>query len=699
MVGRLLEARLRVLQSLLHDTDQYLGSLVEMQARETTFLSDIRKMERFLRSRQPWVRNDPRVTYADLPAAIDGLIALPSAQRWAGGGGALEAAVTVAPGRAGWVLMMVLAAVATLATLHRRRRRSSQQAPGTGHMTPAGVIARAVLTGLTCATIPVALGWWLAGIHAAPAGMGALGTALLEIGVGVFVAGLLAGLYARRGGVGSVNAALGTSPRRVRIALWYLAGVLVLLVATRVLLATDTPSASAAARLCMLMAAVLIAAGLHRALVPRLLESAGQRGERWALLSVSLHALALAIPVGFVALLVHGFTLAAFELTRALVATLLVLVIAGTVRALLLSSNPSTETDSVSWFSLRHGRADLLHVVLTLTAAGVLFWAWRDVIEALGYLQDIPLWTAETVEGLKTVTVANLLSCLTVLGGTLLTFWALPVILTSDSEDSTQRAIGRRYAIIALVRYVVLFVGVAAAFSLLNIGWSKLQWMAAGLSVGLGFGLQETAANLFSGLTLLSERSVRVGDTVTVGDKTGVVTRIRVRTTNLRDSDGREIVIPNKALVTTQVTNWTLNGTKRRLQVVVGVDYDSDTALVERKLLEAAGTVEGILSDPPAQALIERFGESALQFRLYAWIGDPGREARINHDLHVRIKHLLPECGIGIAFPQRDVRLIPAAPLEVRLRSDADEHAENAASSSDPGPSSPKTDTRDTEAT
>ena len=252
------------------------------------------------------------MTYADLPAAIDGLIALPSAQRWAGGGGALEAAVTVAPGRAGWVLMMVLAAVATLATLHRRRRRSSQQAPGTGDMTPAGVIARAVLTGLTCATIPVALGWWLAGIHAAPAGMGALGTALLEIGVGVFVAGLLAGLYARRGGVGSVNAALGTSPGAsaslcgIWPASWFSW--------------SDARAAgygyserSAAARLCMLMAAVLIAAGLHRALVPRLLESAGQRGERWALLSVSLHALALAIPVGFVALLVHGFTLAALS--------------------------------------------------------------------------------------------------------------------------------------------------------------------------------------------------------------------------------------------------------------------------------------------------------------------------------------------------------------------------------------------------
>ncbi len=693
VVGRLLEARLRVLQSLLHDTDQYLGSLVEMQARETTFLSDIRKMERFLRTREAWVRNDPRVTYSDLPAAIDGLIALPSAQRWAGGGGALEAAVTVAPGRAGWVLMMVLAAVATL---HGRRRRSSQHAPGTGHMTPAAVIVRALLTGLACATIPVALGWWLAGIHAAPAGIRALGTALIEIGVVVFVAGLLAGLYARQGGVASVNVALGTSAQRVRVALWYLAGVLILLVATRVLLATDSPSASAAARLCMLMSAVLIAAGLHRALVPRLLESAGRAGERWSLVSVSLHALALAIPVGFVALLVHGFTLAAFELTRALITTLLVLVIAGTVRALLLSSSPSTETDNVSWFSLRHGRADLLHVVLTLAAAGVLFWAWRDVIEALGYLQDIPLWTTETVEGLKTVTLANLLSCLAVLGGTLLTFWALPLIFTSDSEDATQRAIGTRYAIVALVRYAVLFVGVVVAFSLLNIGWSKLQWMAAGLSVGLGFGLQETAANFVSGLTLLSERSVRVGDTVTVGDKTGVVTRIRVRATSLRDFDGREIVIPNKEMVTREVTNWTLVDTKRRLQVAVGVDYGSDTALVEQTLVEAARAVGGVLSEPPPWAVFEQFGDSALQFRLFVWIDNPGDAVQINHDLHVRINQLLAERGIRIAFPQRDVRLIPAAPLEVRLRSDADEDAESAASSSDSRASPRTTDTRDT---
>jgi potassium efflux system protein len=155
-----------------------------------------------------------------------------------------------------------------------------------------------------------------------------------------------------------------------------------------------------------------------------------------------------------------------------------------------------------------------------------------------------------------------------------------------------------------------LVVGLVTAFSLLNIGWSKLQWMAAGLSVGLGFGLQETAANFFSGLTLLSERSIRVGDVVTVGDKTGVVRRIKVRATTVEDFDGREIVIPNKELVTTQVTNWTLTDSKRRLQVVVGVAYGSDTALVVESLLEAARSLDGVMVDPAPQAVFEMFGDA-----------------------------------------------------------------------------------------
>jgi len=596
---------------------------------------------------------------------------LPSASLWAGGGMAARAAATEHPEQAAWFLIVIVAAAATLVALRHWRRSAGQGAAPASQRRPGIVLAMAVVNGLAWAATAVALGWWLANMPAAPVGLGALGAGLLQVGVAIFVLGLLVALFAREGGVGSVNAALGASGGRVRVALWHLVGALGLLTASRMLMAAAAdgaaPNAGAGARLCLLMAALLLVAGLYRGLGWRLWDSARPAGARGSVASLALYALAVAVPVGFAMLLAQGFTLAVFEVMRALMSTLLLLVIAGTIRVLFLSARSDTAPEDVSWFSLRHGRADVLHVVLTLAAGAVLLWAWRDVIEALHYLQDIPLWTAETVEGLKTVTVANLLSCLAVLGGTLLTFWALPLIFASESSDSTRRIVGTRYAVIALVRYVVLFVGLASAFSLLNIGWSKLQWMAAGLSVGLGFGLQETAANFFSGLTLLSERSVRVGDLVTVGDTTGVVTRIRVRATTLRDFDGREILIPNKELVTTQVTNWTLADTKRRLQVVVGVDYDSDTALVGQKLLEAARTVEGVLSNPPPVAAFEQFGDSALQFRLYVWIDDPGRLVRINHDLHVQINHLLAECGIGIAFQQRDVRLIPAAPLEVRL--------------------------------
>ena len=309
--------------------------------------------------------------------------------------------------------------------------------------------------------------------------------------------------------------------------------LLAVLVASRVLWAAGAAGhvehGEIGARLSLLIAALLMAVGLNRAKGRRLPVPAGAAERRWSWATLAIHVAAAIIPVLFVALLVQGFTIAAYDIARALIGTLLVLIIAGTVRMLFLTPRSADEPGSAGWSPLREGRLDLLHVMVTLAAVTCLAWIWRDVFTGLLYLQNVPLWTAETAEGLKTVTVANLLSCVAVLAGTLIAFWALPLILATEATDSTQRSVGTRYAVIALLRYTVLIVGLAAAFSLLNIGWSKLQWMAAGLSVGLGFGLQETAANLFSGLTLLSERSIRVGDLGTVGDKTGIVRRIKVR--------------------------------------------------------------------------------------------------------------------------------------------------------------------------
>jgi potassium efflux system protein len=672
VVGRLLEARRRIVTPLLHDLDQLLNVQVELQARERSLLADVQAMNRHLRSRESWVRNGRRVTLADLPAAVAGLAALATTSVWAGSGAAAAAAVQRQPAKASWAIAAVLAAAGMLLALRRRRMRApSPDAAAGPRIRPAAVLATALLNGLAAAAIAAAAAWWLGQVTSAPVALRILGDALLHVVPGIFAVGFLAPLFAAQGGVADVKPGLAPMTSRARSAVGFLVAVLALQVASRVLVtvgaAGQAPNGELGARLCLLLSAILCAIGIHRAMGWRLKGGAYTAGRRGARLAVGLYALAAMIPIAFLILLTQGFVVGAYELVRALIGTLLVLVIVGTVRVLFLRTPSVQEGEAVAWTSLRRGRIDLLHILVTIAAAALLLWIWREVFVAVGYLQDVRLWTTETADGLKTVTVANLLSCLTVLGGTLLAFSALPVLLGTDSLDATQRSVGTRYAVVSLVRYVVLFVGLAVAFSLLNIGWSKLQWLAAGLSVGLGFGLQETAANFFSGLTLLSERSIRVGDLVTVGDKTGVVTRIKVRATTVRDFDGRDIVIPNKELVTTQVTNWTLTDPKRRLQIAVGVAYGSDTALVVRQLLEAASHVEGVLADPPPQAVFEQFGDSVLQFRLYVWIGNPQDGVRVNHELHMRIDQMFRDAGISIDFPQSDVHLFPAGPLEVRL--------------------------------
>ena len=676
VVSNLLEARQRVLQPLLNDLDKLQNGLVELQARERVLLQDVQDMDRYLRSREPWVRNGRRVALADLPAAIVGLAALPTPQLWAGSATAVAADVAKRPQRALWAVVAVIGALAVLLALRHRQGRIAEQ--GTAAMQrvrPAVVLGAALLNGLAWLSLSAAVGWWLAGVPDTPVASQALGRGLLQVTPGLFMAGFMHALFSRSGGAGSVNPALAAMSSRFRPIVWYLVALLGVLVVSRMLwVAGDAgfvEHGEIGARLSLLIAALLMALGIRRARSRRGRNpvNAAQRSEPWT--AAALHVVAVTIPLLFVALLVQGFTIAAYDVARALIGTLLVLIVAGTVRVLFLAPGSGDEAGSTEWSSLREGRLDLLHVMLMLAVLMCLAWIWRDVFSDLLYLQHVPLWTAETAEGLKTVTVANLLSCLAVLAGTLLAFWALPLIVVTEATDSAQRSVGTRYAVIALVRYSVLIVGLVAAFSLLNIGWSKLQWMAAGLSVGLGFGLQETAANFFSGLTLLSERSIRVGDLVTVGDKTGIVRRIKVRATTVEDFDGREIVIPNRELVSTQVTNWTLTDSNRRLQVVVGVAYGSDTTLVVRRLLEAADGVEGILATPSPQAVFEQFGDSALQFRLYVWIDAARGVVQINHDLHMRIDELFRASGIDIDFPQRDVHLFPAGPFEVRLRTDA----------------------------
>jgi len=223
---------------------------------------------------------------------------------------------------------------------------------------------------------------------------------------------------------------------------------------------------------------------------------------------------------------------------------------------------------------------------------------------------------------------------------------------------------GARYAVGMLVRYGIVATGLVVVFSIIGIGWSKVQWLVAALSVGVGFGLQELVANFISGLILLFDRPVRVGDIVTVDDITGVVTRVQIRATTIRNWDRKEYIVPNKDLITGRVLNWTLSNTVNRVVIPVGIAYGSDTRRARSILMGVLDENPSILADPAPTVTLEQFGDSTLNFVLRAFLSSLDDRMETIHQLHAEIHDRLAKAGIDIAFPQLDVRLIPNTPSD-----------------------------------
>ena len=184
-----------------------------------------------------------------------------------------------------------------------------------------------------------------------------------------------------------------------------------------------------------------------------------------------------------------------------------------------------------------------------------------------------------------------------------------------------------------------------------------MQWLAAAITVGLGFGLQEIFANFVSGLIILFERQVRVGDAVTVGNISGKVARIQMRATTITDWDRKELIVPSKEFVTGQVLNWSLSDTILRAIIPVGVAYGSDTRLAYDTLLAAATENHNVLEDPEPTVRFVLFGESSLDFELRVFIPHPDLLLETKHELHMAIDQRFRDEGIEIAFPQRDIHI------------------------------------------
>ena len=319
-------------------------------------------------------------------------------------------------------------------------------------------------------------------------------------------------------------------------------------------------------------------------------------------------------------------------------------------------------TEQEEGLDLNEVRSQLLRFadLFIWTALFVIFYyVWSDLVTVVSYLRDITLWqqTSTTEAGVVTETISlfNLIVALIIVVITYILVRNIQGILEILLFSRVKLSQGTPYTITTLLTYILVAVGGAWAFSTLGMSWSKLQWLFAALSVGLGFGMQEIFANFVSGIILLFERPIRVGDTVTINGVTGTVAKIRIRAITMIDPDRKEVIVPNKSFVTGQVINWALSNTVTRLVVSVGVAYGSDLDLVKRLLLQAAHEQPSVLKDPEPRALFLTFGASTLDHELRVYVGQVSERNDTLDALNRRVNELFAENNIDIAFNQLDI--------------------------------------------
>ena len=284
---------------------------------------------------------------------------------------------------------------------------------------------------------------------------------------------------------------------------------------------------------------------------------------------------------------------------------------------------------------------------------------WGPVLPALSFLDSIVLWQETAPDGtvVSTVALSNVLIALPTLLITFVLVRNTPGLLEALILQRLPLDNAARYAMNTLISYIFAFCGVIVVAGTLGLRWSSVQWLAAGLSVGLGFGLQEVVANFVCGLIVLFEQPIRVGDVVTIDTVTGVVSRIRMRATTVTTYDRQEYVIPNKDLITGRVINWTLSDSVNRSLVRVGVAYGTDTRHVGAVLKEICNQIPHILKEPAPIVTFDEFGDSTLNFAVRFYLASLDNRFSTINEIHNAIAERFAKENIEIAFPQMDVHV------------------------------------------
>ena len=302
-------------------------------------------------------------------------------------------------------------------------------------------------------------------------------------------------------------------------------------------------------------------------------------------------------------------------------------------------------------------RAAHMVIVLFCWAVGIAAFtfahsAFDDLLRIAGYVAN-----ASVSAGDVTITFRAILSALLVVVVTWLVTKLVRFLLDHEILPRLNLRTGVPIAISTIVGYVLVVTGFVLTMAALGIDLTKVTLLAGALGIGVGLGLQSVVHNFASGLILMLERPINVGDQIDVGGVVGEVRRIGVRSSTIRTGQGAEVIVPNADLASKQVINWTLSDRARRYEIDVGVAYGSDPARVLGLLESAAAAVPEVQQNPPPRALFAGFGDSSLDFRLFAWVASVDVGLQAQNGLRMAILRVLGEAGIEIPFPQRDLHI------------------------------------------
>ncbi len=687
---KLLESRLQLLQAITRDYDAYFDRLQELDTTERELIRTTEKFAAYIDEHILWFRSNR-------PLGVRDLLGLGSTLRWLVRPGAWGRTVTSLAGNvARRPVPYALLALAFLAVLFFRRRlnrvleRSGEMARDIETDSMAHTLRALLATVLVSAMRPLL-----------PIGVGALMWSAVgatdfarAVGCGLFSAGVVLATIAflrklcRDGGLADLHFRWRTRPvTALRGALaWLRWFILPSVFLVAMLHFYEDPEREALGRIAFVFGMAVLAVFTQRILRRRggvLEEVLARREGGWLdKLRFLWYPLAVAVPLGLGAAAGMGYSYGALVVSRRLLLTfwllLAVLLLYELMRRWLFVTRrklaleearrrreareeaeaegeepeeapPPAEEAEMSIHSIGAQSQQLLTTLFGFALIAVVWLVWSDIIPALGVVGGAPLW--------RDITLGAAVVGLIIVLVTAVAAKNIPGLLEIVALQHLPLEPAVRFAITRICRYAITVVGIILAFGAVGVTWDKVQWLAAAVTVGLGFGLQEIFANFVSGLIILFERPMRVGDTVTVGDVTGTVSKIRIRATTITDWDRKELVVPNREFITGRLINWTLSDRILRVTVPVGIAYGSDTERAREILLRVARENSEVLDEPEPHVLFLEFGGSALLFELRVFVPSVEVRLRIQDELHMAIDRAFREAGIVIAFPQTDVHV------------------------------------------